>query len=258
MRRLSVSVPLVVLLLVLVPPLPGQVPTTTSAVQRAIRLYVDALNKGDASALASLYSREVGVVAIDDGKITRGWDAIRTQADSIVRAGDHFTLGSVDVTTLGPSYALAVANVTISFPTEPGEEPVRAALSLLFKKSANQWTVIHSHTSTMPVEDVEVANAPAGQLDEDHYVASMKSDLRNLVIAEEAFFADSVRYTEKVGRGGVTFFASAGNTVPTIRVTRDGWVASIGNRNTTRRCVIFVGSTAIPPATKEGQPACIS
>src|SRR5438105_15868102 len=30
------------------------------------------------------------------------------------------------------------------------------------------------------------------------YIASMKSDLRNLVTAEEAFFADSVKYSAKV------------------------------------------------------------
>src|SRR6266568_2656524 len=46
------------------------------------------------------------------------------------------------------------------------------------------------------------------------YLASMKSDLRNLVTAEEAFFADSVRYGGSVGTtGGVVIFQSTqGNT----------------------------------------------
>src|SRR5437899_5993157 len=34
---------------------------------------------------------------------------------------------------------------------------------------------------------------------EKAYLASMKSDLRNLVTAEEAYFADSVKYTTNLG-----------------------------------------------------------
>ncbi len=55
------------------------------------------------------------------------------------------------------------------------------------------------------------------------YIASMKSDLRNLVTAEEAFFADSVKYstnvTSKVGgtcpapAGRARLQVSGGNAV---------------------------------------------
>src|SRR2546425_5092909 len=47
---------------------------------------------------------------------------------------------------------------------------------------------------------------------EKAYIASMKSDLRNLVTAEEAYFADSVKYTAAYGAGGVNFVQSTGNT----------------------------------------------
>jgi len=84
----------------------------------------------------------------------------------------------------------------------------------------------------------------------------MRNDLRKLVTAEEAFFADSVKYTSKVGPGGVNFSVSSGNTGPTIVVTADGWTAIIGNANTPTRCTIFIGSTSTPPAVKEGVPKC--
>jgi hypothetical protein len=90
----------------------------------------------------------------------------------------------------------------------------------------------------------------------DSLVALMRNDLRKLVTAEEAFFADSVKYTSKVGPGGVTFSVSSGNTGPTIVVTADGWTAIIGNANTPTRCTIFIGSTSTPPAVKEGVPKC--
>ena len=91
---------------------------------------------------------------------------------------------------------------------------------------------------------------------EKAYIASMKSDLRNLITAEEAYFADSVKYTTTVGAGGVTFNVTTGNNNPTLALTANGWTATISNINTTKTCAIFIGSTAIAPATKEGEPKC--
>jgi hypothetical protein len=93
--------------------------------------------------------------------------------------------------------------------------------------------------------------------DPQAFVAAMKSDLRNLVTAEEVFFADSVRYTTRIGRGGLTYSVTEGDELPSIATTADGWVASIRNVHTRLRCMIVIGSTGNPPATKEGVPACI-
>ncbi len=65
---------------------------------------------------------------------------------------------------------------------------------------------------------------------EKAYLASMKSDLRNLITAEEAG--------------------------PTIALTADGWTARVSHTTTPKTCAIYVGSTALAPATKEGAPAC--
>ena len=91
---------------------------------------------------------------------------------------------------------------------------------------------------------------------EKAYIASMKSDLRNLVTAEEAYFADSVKYSTTVGAGGVVFNVTTGNNNPTLALSADGWTATISNINTTKTCAIFIGSTAIAPANKEGEPKC--
>src|SRR5438132_8514246 len=80
---------------------------------------------------------------------------------------------------------------------------------------------------------------------EKAYLASMKSDLRNLVTAEEAYFADSVKYSATIGAGGVIFTQSTGNTAPTVALTADGWTANITNVNTTKTCSIYIGSTAL-------------
>jgi type IV pilus assembly protein PilA len=47
------------------------------------------------------------------------------------------------------------------------------------------------------------------------YTAAMKSDLRNLVTAEEAYFADSAKYTATIGAGGIYYKNSTGVIVCT-------------------------------------------
>jgi type IV pilus assembly protein PilA len=98
---------------------------------------------------------------------------------------------------------------------------------------------------------------------EKAYIASMKSDLRNLVTAEEAYFADSLKYAYGTNKscspaaGKVTFCESTGNTVGSIGGSgTDGWTATIFSGNTTKTCAIYVGSTTVAPATKEGEPKC--
>jgi len=235
--------------------------TVRAQIQQAVRAYVEANNKPDPSGLAEMYSREVGVTSIADGEITRGWDAIRTEADSIMGLGGHFriSLGSIDVTPISTGHALAVAGYTTSVVTDRGDVQVRGAISLVFKRIAGEWKIVHDHTSTqgLPEPDAGDQAVPSpGNPADAAYIAAMKSDLRNLVTAEEAFFADSIRYTERVGRGGLEFAVSAWNTPLIIKVTGDGWTATIGNVRTRARCAIFVGSTPVAPATREGEPKC--
>lgn len=88
---------------------------------------------------------------------------------------------------------------------------------------------------------------------EKAYLASMKSDLRNLVTAEEAYFADSVKYTTNLG---TAFATTTGVVGPTIALTGDGWTANVSHTTTTKTCSIFVGTTSLAPAINEGEPKC--
>ena len=85
------------------------------------------------------------------------------------------------------------------------------------------------------------------------YLAAMKSDLRNLVTAEDAYFADSTRYTTSLG---TEFSTTSGVTGPEISLTPDGWTAKVSHTSTIYTCAIFVGRKPLPPATIEGTPAC--
>ena len=95
---------------------------------------------------------------------------------------------------------------------------------------------------------------------EKAYIASMKPDLRNLITAEEAYFADSVKYSTTVCAAapctGVLFATTTGNVLAAPALTADGWTANITNINTTKTCSIYIGSTALAPANKEGEAKC--
>jgi len=101
------------------------------------------------------------------------------------------------------------------------------------------------------------------------YQASMKSDLRNLVTAEEAYFSDSLKYTtttscaNPAAAGAASWCATQGNTLGSITTgtgTQAGWTASVTNINTPVSCAIYIGAvTPTAPATAssaEGAPTC--
>ncbi|MEK7240595.1 MAG: prepilin-type N-terminal cleavage/methylation domain-containing protein [Gemmatimonadota bacterium] len=87
---------------------------------------------------------------------------------------------------------------------------------------------------------------------EKAYVASMKSDLRNLVTAEEAYFSDNNSTYGTTVNMGTAYRASSGVTVTVAGISTTGWAATAAHRSTAKTCAITVGGTA----TNEGEPVC--
>jgi len=88
---------------------------------------------------------------------------------------------------------------------------------------------------------------------EKAYIASMKSDLRNLVTAQEAYLSDNNSvYAATTTAMGTSYRASTGVTVALGSVTATGWAATATHGSTTKTCTITLGSGA----TNEGEPIC--
>jgi len=85
-------------------------------------------------------------------------------------------------------------------------------------------------------------------------VTAMKSDLRNLLTQQEGWMADSGSYATSFPT--TIWRTTTGVTGPTITLTANGWTASVGHMSTAKTCAIFVGTTSLAPATKEGVPTC--
>jgi prepilin-type N-terminal cleavage/methylation domain-containing protein len=87
---------------------------------------------------------------------------------------------------------------------------------------------------------------------EKAYIAAMKSDLRNLVTAQESYYSDFVTYTSSLG---TYYHSSTGVTVTLGSPSGAGWSASAAHNGTSRTCQIFYG-TAVIAGQYEGEPVC--
>ena len=88
---------------------------------------------------------------------------------------------------------------------------------------------------------------------EKAYIASMKSDLRNLVTAQEAYFSDNnSTYASSTTAMGTNYRSSTGVTVTIGGTTATGWAATATHGSTTKTCTLTLGNGA----TNEGEPIC--
>ncbi|HEU5175703.1 MAG TPA: prepilin-type N-terminal cleavage/methylation domain-containing protein [Gemmatimonadaceae bacterium] len=115
---------------------------------------------------------------------------------------------------------------------------------------------------------------------EKAYVASMKSDLKNMSTAQEAYFADYLKYFSgsASNAGGIstplvvttgavvdTVFAASSGVTVTVSVNADssGWQAKAEHGATTKTCGLYLnmaaadaGTATAAGAKNEGEPAC--
>ena len=88
------------------------------------------------------------------------------------------------------------------------------------------------------------------------YVAQMKSDLRNLATAEEAFFYDSAYYTNNLT--ALNRYVSSTGVIMTVNeATPGGWSATATHSQTSRECYLYSGTASpVGNATTDGRITC--
>jgi prepilin-type N-terminal cleavage/methylation domain-containing protein len=90
---------------------------------------------------------------------------------------------------------------------------------------------------------------------EKAYIASMKSDLRNILTAQENYFADNVTYTTSTTN--LRLQVSPGVTISINNATTTGWDATASHTATSRTCGAYYGTGTPPfPGQNEGEPRC--
>ena len=130
----------------------AKTPTSDAAradIQAFVKVYVEAENKGDASAIMEMVSKSTGVASITMGEVTRGWDGIRDDVDAMVGAEEKVKVGvgTIEVIQLGTNFALAFAPCTITSAAAEEGPQLHGALTLILEKSGKSWKILHEHTS---------------------------------------------------------------------------------------------------------------
>ena len=88
------------------------------------------------------------------------------------------------------------------------------------------------------------------------YITAMKSDLRNMVTAEEAFFSDSSKYSTDLT--AINFKQSTGVNTPAITTGAGFWSATVTHSQLAgHTCAIAVNTTnPLVTTAGEGEPVC--
>ena len=91
------------------------------------------------------------------------------------------------------------------------------------------------------------------------YMATMKSDLKNLASAQESYFYDNnAYYSGALPNPQMPFNPTRNVTITIQNVTVAGWAATSAYAGIGATCAIYYGTPGAipPPATQEGSPAC--
>ena len=132
-------------------------PAARDEIQRFVRAYIDANNGADPTAILDMVSRKPDVSMAEMGSINRGWDSIRAELDKLAGTqGTHtVSLGTMDITPLGPGYVLVVASMSVDLAAGDNQAQLRGAMTLVLEKSSGKWKVLHEHDSLhFPMGDV--------------------------------------------------------------------------------------------------------
>jgi prepilin-type N-terminal cleavage/methylation domain-containing protein len=91
---------------------------------------------------------------------------------------------------------------------------------------------------------------------EKAYLAAMKSDLRNLLAAQEGYHTDWATYT--TSKTSLQWAQSTGVTVSIGFADGRGWNATATHNGTGKTCGIFYGNATAPVSGAiEGEPKCL-
>ena len=88
------------------------------------------------------------------------------------------------------------------------------------------------------------------------FLAAMRSDLHNLVTAEEGYYYSNNSYNSSLS--ALNFNTSAGVTITVPEATAGGWSAAATHSSLgAETCTVYFGTaTALAPSTLEGRITC--
>ena len=105
-------------------------------------------NRGDIATFMDAYDRSPKLTFSSSGRVTRGWQSTLDnyyQRYPTREAMGHLTFSDLEVTRLGDASALVLGRWDLD-----RSDPVGGVFTLVLRREAGRWVIIHDHTSRTP------------------------------------------------------------------------------------------------------------
>lgn len=120
---------------------------TNADVRAVLEAQTAAWNRGDVEAFMEGYERSDDIRFISGDTLTRGWqtvtDRYKRNYDTREKMGT-LAFSELDVKPISPFYAVVSGRFQL---TRTGDTP-RGRFTLLFRRTAEGWRIVHDHTSS--------------------------------------------------------------------------------------------------------------
>ena len=125
---------------------PAASDSISAAIQSVLHAQQDAWNRGDLDEFMDHYQKSDALTFSSGGKTTRGWtetlDRYRERYPTRDKMG-RLTFSGLEITPLSDAAALVLGQWNL----EREGDPLSGNFSLVMRKVANRWLIIHDHTS---------------------------------------------------------------------------------------------------------------
>ncbi|HEY2681720.1 MAG TPA: AtzH-like domain-containing protein [Candidatus Udaeobacter sp.] len=138
-----------ILITALVYAAPEQISTSEAEIQSVLTAQQDAWNRGDIDAFMNGYARSASTVFVSQDEVSRGWETVRDRYR--VKYSDRTKMGTlsfseIEVTMLSPDAAVVLGRWRLK---RASDQP-HGRFTLIFKRLAEGWRIVHDHTSAAP------------------------------------------------------------------------------------------------------------
>lgn len=131
-------------------PAPEAVPEDVArAIEGAVEQYKQAYEVRSLEALGALYTHDLDVVSVYQGRTHQGWSQV--EADLRMRLQDatkvRMVIKDLSIQALGSDVAVATAGLERSIGDDATTMTERGALTLVFRKIDDRWMLVTEHFS---------------------------------------------------------------------------------------------------------------
>jgi ketosteroid isomerase-like protein len=137
---------LIAIIELLQPELAAAAGDSAAEIRAVMSAQVTAWNRGDIDGFMQGYARSAATEFVSGDKVTRGWqtvrDRYRKKYDSAEKMG-RLTFSDINVTPLSSDAAIVLGRWQL---VRKGDKP-HGVFTLLFRRTAAGWRIVHDHTS---------------------------------------------------------------------------------------------------------------